>query len=398
VRVRGRAYPVLVMDWVEGYTLDQYVRSNAATPDTFRALSSRWAEIVAELERAEIGHGDLQHGNILVAAGDLKLVDYDGMYVPALRGRLSTETGHRAYQHPARTEKVFGPDIDRFAALVLYVSLAALAEKPALASRCSGDRLLFEASDYRDPKRSTAFGELRSIRGALRPIVDALEGACLSPIERVPRLLDLVQVSKSSLPTWMRTGSAIPTPTQVHVDPPRRGAVVSPPRPPTPPQPSWRPSPAAASTPTYPAPAVPTTPSNLPRRFNARGFAAGSVGWLMIGTVVMSALKFSPEAYVFTLFLGFLYIAGVNRISPAKQPPTSTTPTPPRWSPPSRPLPRTILSSQGGTPVIGSAIRNKYHRPSCEWARKMSTRNRIQFASAADALTRGYRPCRVCRP
>src|SRR5207248_10425515 len=58
---------------------------------------------VRHLEAAKVAHGDLQHGNILVRGGSIQLVDYDGMWVPALSGRDATEIGHRAYQHPERS-------------------------------------------------------------------------------------------------------------------------------------------------------------------------------------------------------------------------------------------------------------------------------------------------------
>src|SRR2546430_4647189 len=57
------------------------------------------------LFRSQVAHGDLQHGNILVRGGSIQLVDYDGMWVPALKGRHATEIGHRAYQHPERSEQ-----------------------------------------------------------------------------------------------------------------------------------------------------------------------------------------------------------------------------------------------------------------------------------------------------
>src|SRR5438034_11486371 len=66
-----------------------------------------------------MAHGDLQHGNILVRGGSIHLVDYDGMWVPALKGRHATETGHRAYQHPERSEQDYGQEIDRFSVLVI---------------------------------------------------------------------------------------------------------------------------------------------------------------------------------------------------------------------------------------------------------------------------------------
>ena len=64
--------------------------------------------MTADLERHGIAHGDLQHGNLLVAAdGTFRLVDYDGMYVPALRGegepRTATATTSRPPVRPPTT-------------------------------------------------------------------------------------------------------------------------------------------------------------------------------------------------------------------------------------------------------------------------------------------------------
>src|SRR5437667_53761 len=95
-------------------------------PATLEALRAKWVTLVRHLEAAQVAHGDLQHGNILVRGGSIQLVDYDGMWVPALRGRKATELGHRAYQHPERSEQDYGQEIDRFSALVIYLSLPAL--------------------------------------------------------------------------------------------------------------------------------------------------------------------------------------------------------------------------------------------------------------------------------
>lgn len=394
VRIRGRPYPILIMDWVDGLTLDQYVRSNAASADTFRALSQRWLQIVGELERAVIGHGDLQHGNILVAAGDLKLVDYDGMYVPALRGLTSTETGHRAYQHPGRTEKYFGPEIDRFSALVVYLSLAAFAQKPSLAAHCTGDRLLLDAADFRNPQTSAAFAELSRMNGSVKELTNAVRQACAAPIERVPRLLDLVPTGPvSGLPGWMRSDTAIPTPTQIHVDPPRTGPTrTSTPRPEAV---STSPSGFGAGAATLKV--VVPLPAPMPtgkRTFDTAGFASGCFIWALISNILVAGLLQLPSEPAVILFIaGAAVIAARNyRIRlPAKQPPVFSPPRQPRptWTPP--------VTTHVGI-VVASAIRTVYHRPSCEWARKMSSRNRIQFSSAADARAKRYRPCRVCRP
>src|SRR5204863_3447178 len=87
------------------------------------------------LRKNNIAHGDLQHGNVLIARGDFKLIDYDGMFVPALAGRASHEVGHRNYQHPGRTESDFGIQLDNFSGWMIYLTLVALSIEPGLWSR-----------------------------------------------------------------------------------------------------------------------------------------------------------------------------------------------------------------------------------------------------------------------
>ena len=131
--------------------------------------------LVAELRGAGIAHGDLQHANVLVTPrGYLKLVGYDGMCVPALRGRPNLETGLAPYQHPQRNEHTrLSANLDHFSALVIYVALRALAASPSLWSRYieqSGyDKLLFRSEDFRDPDQSALYRDLlRSPDAAVR--------------------------------------------------------------------------------------------------------------------------------------------------------------------------------------------------------------------------------------
>ncbi|PZS05059.1 MAG: hypothetical protein DLM70_07050, partial [Chloroflexi bacterium] len=98
IRVRGRWYPSLKMEWVEGVPLHRWVESYLHHPHAVQDLRMRWEELMSSLESASMAHGDLQHGNVLVAGERLMLVDYDGMYVPALRGMGSHELGHPNYQ------------------------------------------------------------------------------------------------------------------------------------------------------------------------------------------------------------------------------------------------------------------------------------------------------------
>ncbi|MDR7556049.1 MAG: hypothetical protein QN157_10615 [Armatimonadota bacterium] len=122
--------------------------------------------MVKALQQASIAHGDLQHGNVLVVDGQLRLIDYDGMYVPALRGEGSHEVGHRNYQHPLRTESDFGPYLDNFSAWVVYVSLIALAADPGLWKQFGGgdEALLFRRRDFEQPEASDVLRALERHR------------------------------------------------------------------------------------------------------------------------------------------------------------------------------------------------------------------------------------------
>lgn len=47
---------------------------------------------------------------------------------------------------------------------------------------------------------------------------------------------------------------------------------------------------------------------------------------------------------------------------------------------------------------VGSVNSNRYHYPDCEWAQKISPANQVWFTSAEEAQSRGYLPCKVCKP
>ena len=70
-------------------------------------------------------------------------------------------------------------------------------------------------------------------------------------------------------------------------------------------------------------------------------------------------------------------------------------------SPPANPSP-TPIAPETKIPetnkYIGSIKSTKYHSPSCEWAKKISTSNETWFRSAEDARSKGYVPCKVCNP
>jgi hypothetical protein len=103
IKVQGRPYPLLKMQWVQGESLTAFVGKYVGYPETLLSLATVWAKMMADLKEASIAHGDLQHGNVLVVDNKLRLIDYDGMFVPGLAGNQSNECGHRNYQLPSRT-------------------------------------------------------------------------------------------------------------------------------------------------------------------------------------------------------------------------------------------------------------------------------------------------------
>ena len=145
-------FPVLLMDWVEGKTLDKYLRENLDDKYALEMLAYRFCQLAQWLIPQPFAHGDLKPDNILVREdGTLVLVDYDGMYVPAMKGQKARELGSRDFRHPLRTEEDFDEHIDDFSFVSILLSLQAISLNPQLLEEYGAvDRLLFSERDYRN--------------------------------------------------------------------------------------------------------------------------------------------------------------------------------------------------------------------------------------------------------
>ena len=145
-------FPVVLMDWVEGETLDRYIQSHLADPNALRLLAFQFSRLASWLLSQPFAHGDLKPDNILVRSdGTLTLVDYDGMFVPAMEGTAARELGSPDFRHPLRTAERFNEHIDDFPLAVILLSLKALSLSPSLWNTYgASDRLLFSDADYRD--------------------------------------------------------------------------------------------------------------------------------------------------------------------------------------------------------------------------------------------------------
>lgn len=201
IRVSGKWYPIIKMDWTQGATLEQFIETHLGAKDTLLNLANRWAVICRSLRQADMAHGDLQHGNILVTgADDLKLIDYDGMVIPSVIHLPPHEIGHRHYQHPTRTAQsrftlADFRNIDNFPAQVIGNSLHALAIDPTLWERtkAGGENLIFRESDYKVPNQSKTLallkqhpdGRIRSIAGQIDEAIAARSFLEVEPYEHL---------------------------------------------------------------------------------------------------------------------------------------------------------------------------------------------------------------------
>ena len=157
-------FPVVVMDWVEGITLDRYVRQNLHNQYALQMLTYQFCRMASWLMSQPFAHGDLKPDNILVRGdGSLVLVDYDGMFVPAMQGQKARELGSPDYRHPARTEEDFNEHIDDFSLAAIAMQLCAISLDPSLLPAGQGDTLLLSEADNRDLPNSNIHARLHSL-------------------------------------------------------------------------------------------------------------------------------------------------------------------------------------------------------------------------------------------
>ena len=152
-------FSVLLMDWADGKTLDKYLRENLDDKYALEMLAYRFSQLAQWLIPQPFAHGDIKPDNILVREdGTLVLVDYDGMYVPAMKGQKARELGSPDFRHPLRTENDFDEHIDDFPLTSILLSLKAISLNPHLLEEYGAlDRLLFSKNDYLQKYGSMTF-------------------------------------------------------------------------------------------------------------------------------------------------------------------------------------------------------------------------------------------------
>ena len=158
-------FPVLLMDWVDGETMEAYIAANYRNQSAMSMLSYRFGKMAAWLRTQSFSHGDIKPDNIIVCPnGSLTLVDYDGMFVPSMKGSQSPTIGTRDFSHPLRTVDDFDEKIDDFSLASIALSLKAISMKSTLLDIYgASDRLLFSENDYRTPSNSKVISALQGL-------------------------------------------------------------------------------------------------------------------------------------------------------------------------------------------------------------------------------------------
>lgn len=158
-------FPVLLMDWIEGETMETYIAANYTDTHAMSMLCYRFCKMAAWLRSQSFAHGDIKPDNIMVRPdGTLTLVDYDGMFVPAMKGQKSPTIGTKDFSHPLRAIDDFDETIDDFALASIALSLIAISLNPSLLDEYgASDRLLFSAADYIDLSKSKTFTALQGL-------------------------------------------------------------------------------------------------------------------------------------------------------------------------------------------------------------------------------------------
>ena len=158
-------FPVLLMDWVDGETMEAYIAANYHNQSAMSMLCYRFGKMAAWLRSQSFAHGDVKPDNIIIRPdGSLTLVDYDGMFVPSMKGSQSPTIGTRDFCHPLRTVDDFDETIDDFSLASIALSLKAISMNSTLLDTYgASDRLLFSENDYRNPASSKVISALQDL-------------------------------------------------------------------------------------------------------------------------------------------------------------------------------------------------------------------------------------------
>lgn len=168
IHVRGKWYPVIKMEWIDGVDLGTWISENSTNRDELLRMAAQWRGMIASLNGARIAHGNLESTNVIITSQNrLRLIDYENVWVPPLSGDSLIKPPHPNWEHPRRTGEKIDEGMDQFPAFVGYFTLLAAAEKPKLVSEhLDDDKVLFSADDFTAPDKSKVLNALNRSKAA----------------------------------------------------------------------------------------------------------------------------------------------------------------------------------------------------------------------------------------
>lgn len=198
IKIKGNSFPIVKMEWVEGQLLNTYITNNLFDNNALDKLQKAIVALSENLEKYKISHGDIQCGNVIIQ-GDtnnpvIRLIDYDGMYIPEFENMQCLERGRTEFQHPFRTQMKFDEKIDRFSFWVIITGLEALKfNKDLWQIATQGgyntlDNVLFIGADFTNFNQSTLVNRLYALNEvSLNFYLNKLKEFCYSATLNIER-------------------------------------------------------------------------------------------------------------------------------------------------------------------------------------------------------------------
>ena len=187
IQVEGgdQRFPLILMQWVEGVQLKDYVFDLCEREDIegIFALRAAISDLSISMREFGIAHGDLSPENVQVLgpSSDPKLVllDYDSMWMPWIPD-LRCDVGITDLQHKSRTNPI-GPHADQMAFLLIDTALDFLSKKPKTGTDLNSfDRkFLFTVDEFIEGK-STLVGDVNK---ACPELCEVLKSYILGPYD-----------------------------------------------------------------------------------------------------------------------------------------------------------------------------------------------------------------------
>ena len=185
-------FPIIRMGWVDGKSLEDFIK-DTDSEDEIQKLADNFLMMVKKLEELKIAHGDLHPKNILVDDElNLKLVDYDCIYISDFKGQPQPELGDPDCQHPHRQRFAYDEKIDRFSSLVIYLGLIAISEKIELKTHKKSGEFIFSKKDFVDASSSELFQKLEDMGSRVTTLREKLIQYCNSEKPEIPPLNELL--------------------------------------------------------------------------------------------------------------------------------------------------------------------------------------------------------------